>query len=89
MNEKGKANGMYGVKRPNNAHFTGKSHSAKSKQKISNSLKKLDRGTEVTINGIKYSSLTEAQEMTNIPRSTISRNIGKTIIRKEKSFTIS
>lgn len=86
--QKGKENGMYGVKRPNNAYFTGKSHSSKSKQKISNSLKEQERGTKVTINGVKYHSLSEAQEKTGIPRSTISRNIGKTIIRKEKSFTI-
>ena len=35
----GSANGMYGVKRPNNAHFTGKKHSQSSKDKISESLK--------------------------------------------------
>ena len=37
--QEGSANGMYGVKRPNNAHFTGKKHSQSSKDKISKSLK--------------------------------------------------
>lgn len=36
----GSANGMYGVKRTNNAHFTGKKHTEESKLKISASLKR-------------------------------------------------
>ena len=36
--QKGDANGMYGVKRPNNAHFKGKKHSQASKDKISKSM---------------------------------------------------
>jgi hypothetical protein len=84
----GSANGMYGVKRLNNAHFTGKSHSIESKQKISNSLKNINRGRSITINSVQYNSISEAHKKTGIPASTISRNVGKTIIRRGVKFTI-
>ena len=38
--QNGSANGMYGVKRPNNAHFKGRKHTEESRLKISASLKK-------------------------------------------------
>jgi len=37
--QKGAANGMYGVKRPNNAHFTGHKHTKESRLKISKGMK--------------------------------------------------
>ena len=79
---------MYGVKRENNAHFTGKKHKENSREKISNTLKLLDRGKHIKINNIEYVSIREATKYTNIPASTISRNIGKTIIRNNISYKI-
>lgn len=84
----GSNNGMYGVKRENNAHFTGKKHKENSREKISNTLKLLDRGKHIKINNIEYVSIREATKYTNIPASTISRNIGKTIIRNNISYKI-
>ena len=86
--QSGSNNGMYGVKRENNAHFTGKKHKENSREKISNTLKLLDRGKHIKINNIEYVSIREATKYTNIPASTISRNIGKTIIRNNISYKI-
>jgi hypothetical protein len=85
----GKDNGMYGVKRENNAYFKGKSHSESSKNKISNSLKgKTSKKLEV--NSIKFNSVQEASEYTQIPRQTLTRyaKLNKKLIRNEKIYII-
>ena len=84
----GKDNGMYGVKRENNAHFTGKTHKKASREKISKTLKLLDRGKHIKINEVEYISISEASKHSGIPASTIKRNIDKTIIRNNVSYKI-
>lgn len=86
--QSGSENGMYGVKRENNAHFTGKKHKQNSREKISKKLKLLDRGTHIKINGVEFISIREASKITNIPASTIGRNINKTIIREGIDYKI-
>jgi len=86
--QKGKDNGMYGVKRENNAYFTGKTHKNASREKISKTLKLLDRGKHLKINEIEYISISEASKHSGIPASTIGRNIGKIIIRNNVSYKI-
>lgn len=84
----GSANGMYGVKRLNNAHFTGKRHKEASRKKISTTLKSLDRGKHIKINGVEFMSISEASKITKIPASTLGRNVGKTITRNGVEYRI-
>jgi len=84
----GSNNGMYGVKRENNAFFTGKKHSKDSCEKISKTLKSLDKGKHIKINGVEFNSIKEASEHLGIPASTIGRYIDKTIIRDNVSYKI-
>ena len=87
--QSGKNNGMYGVKRENNAYFKGKLHTDVSKNKISNSLKGKS-SKKLEINSIKFNSVHEASEYTQIPRQTLTRyaKLNKELVRNEKIYII-
>jgi hypothetical protein len=85
----GKNNGMYGVKRENNSHFKSRKHTELSKNKISTSLKG-KTAKQLSVNSIKFNSVHEAAESTNIPRQTLTRyaKLNKPLIRDEQIYIV-
>lgn len=85
----GKDNGMYGIKRENNAHFKGKTHTTISKNKISTSLKG-KTSKKLSINSMKFNSVHEAAEYVKIPRQTLTRYAknNKPLFRDNKKYII-
>jgi len=77
--QSGESNGMYGVKRPYNAHFGGRKHSEESKAKIAIAAQ---RTAKVELDGIEFNSLKEASEYLDMPYSSLS-----TYLRKGGKFT--
>lgn len=85
----GKDNGMYGVKRENNTHFKGKTHTDASKDKISASLKG-KTAKKISINSIEFNSVHEAADNVKIPRQTLTRyaKLNRPLFRYGKIYEI-